>query len=140
LELTGFPPSREEMHTFVNDAGDQREKRDELIDRLVGSPEYVDYWANKWADLLQCNSKFLGKEGAELFRAWIRQEVERNRPYDQFVREILTASGSNHENPAASYWKILRTPAEAMVKPTMASVMEFGLPCCMASSAVSIAS
>ncbi len=118
LDLTGLPPSREEMHTFVNDAGDQREKRDELIDRLVGSPEYVDYWANKWADLLQCNSKFLGKEGAELFRAWIRQEVERNRPYDQFVREILTASGSNHENPAASYWKILRTPAEAMENTT----------------------
>jgi len=60
----------------------------------------------------------LGKEGAEAFRNWIRHEVEKNTPYDQFAREILAASGSNRENPAASYWKILRTPAEAMENTT----------------------
>ncbi|HTL19021.1 MAG TPA: DUF1553 domain-containing protein, partial [Patescibacteria group bacterium] len=81
-------------------------------------PEYVDFWSNKWADLLQCNSKFLGVEGAELFRAWIRTQVETNTPYDRFAREILTASGSTHDNPAANYWKILRTPTEAMENTT----------------------
>src|SRR5437660_1882977 len=68
--------------------------------------------------MLPCNSKFLGSEGAESFRAWIRHEVEKNTPYDQFAREILTATGSNRENPASSYWKILRTPAEAMENTT----------------------
>jgi WD40 repeat protein/mono/diheme cytochrome c family protein len=118
LDLTGLPPSPEDLRAFLDDPRETRLKRDELIDRLIGSPEYDDHWANKWADLLQCNSKFLGTEGAELFRAWIRKQVENNTPYDQFARRILTASGSNRENPAASYWKILRTPAEAMENTT----------------------
>ncbi len=118
LDLTGLPPSPQEIQTFQNDSRETREKRDAVIDRLIGSPEYVDCWANKWADLLQCNSKFLGAEGAEVFRGWIRGEIEKNTPYDQFARAILTASGSNQENPAASYWKIVRTPSEAMENTT----------------------
>src|SRR5438132_7530976 len=118
LDLTGLPPSPEDIRAFLDDTREVRVKRDAGVDRLIGCPEYVDFWANKWADLLQCNSKFLGSEGAELFRSWIRHEVEKNTPYDQFAREILTACGSNRENPAASYWKILRTPAEAMENTT----------------------
>ena len=52
------------------------------------------------------------------FRKWIREQVDKNTPYDVFVREILTASGSNKDNPAASYWKILREPSEAMENTT----------------------
>ena len=118
LDLTGLPPSPEQIRTFLEDKRESKAKREEAIDHLIGSPEYVDFWANKWADLLQCNSKFLGKEGAELFREWIRKQVEQNTPYDQFAREILTATGSTRENPAASYWKILRTPTEAMENTT----------------------
>lgn len=118
LDLIGLPPSPEDIEAFLNDKRETRLKRDEIVTRLIGRPEYVDFWANKWADLLQCNSKFLGSEGAEVFRAWIRTQVENNTPYDQFAREILTASGSNHDHPAASYWKVLRTPAEAMENTT----------------------
>jgi WD40 repeat protein/mono/diheme cytochrome c family protein len=118
LDLIGLPPSPEEITAFLNDQRETRIKREAVVTSLIGRPEYVDFWANKWADLLQCNSKFLGTEGAELFRSWIRKEVEKNTPYDQFAREILTASGSTRENPAASYWKILRTPAEAMENTT----------------------
>ncbi len=118
LDLTGLPPAPEAIRAFLDDARAPQIKRDELVDRLVGSADYVDFWANKWADLLQCNSKYLGSEGAESFRAWIRSEVEQNTPYDQFARKILTASGSNRENPAASYWKIVRTPTEAMENTT----------------------
>ena len=118
LDLTGLPPSPEQVQAFLDDSREMRVKRDELIDRLIGSADYVDFWANKWADLLQCNSKFLGSEGAESFHNWIRAEVEKNTSYDQFAREILTASGSNREHPAASYWKILRTPAETMENTT----------------------
>ena len=122
LDLTGLPPSPEEMRTFLDDKRETQVKRDALIDRLIGSPEYVDFWANKWADLLQCNSKFLGSEGAELFRAWIRKEVEKNTPYDQFAREILTATGSNRENPAASYWKICARPRKRWRTPRIFSL------------------
>ena len=78
-----------------------------MIDRLIGSPEFVDHWTNKWADLLQVNRKFLGEEGAWSFRNWIRQALSQNMPYDQFVYNVLTASGSTMENPPASYYKVL---------------------------------
>ncbi len=118
LDLTGVPPTADEVRAFLKDPRPTREKRDELVDRLIGSPSFVDFWANKWADLLQCNSKYLGTEGAEAFRAWIRQAVETNTPYDKFAKVILTSSGSTKENPPASYWKILRTPTEAMENTT----------------------
>ena len=68
----------------------------------------------KWADLLQCNDKYLGEKGARALRNWIRQAVATNMPYDKFVYAVLTASGSNIENPPASYYKILREPGPLM--------------------------
>ena len=118
LDLTGLPPSVTQIRSFVDDPRDSRWKRDQLIDQLVGSKEYVDHWSNKWADLLQVNRKFLGTPGAAAFRQWIHDQVEANIPYDQFVRSILTADGSNKENPAASYFKILRTPQDTMENTT----------------------
>jgi mono/diheme cytochrome c family protein len=118
LDLTGLPPSAEELRAFLANPRDTRSKRDALIERLLNGQEFVDHWANKWADLLQVNRKFLGEEGAQTFRDWIRREIESNTPYDQFVSKLLTATGSNRENPAAAYWKILRTPAEAMENTT----------------------
>ena len=110
LDLTGLPPNPEVVKKFLADKRDTQTKRDELIDQLIGNDDYVDHWANKWADLLQVNRKFLGAEGAKAFREWIRNEVKMNTPYDEFARKIITASGSNKTNPAASYYKILRTP------------------------------
>jgi len=110
LDLTGLPPSAEEVMQFVQDPRPGREKRDALIDHLIGSDPYIEFWTNKWADLLQVNSKYLGAEGAALFRKWIREKVAANEPYDKFCYEVLTASGSNKTNPPASYFKILRTP------------------------------
>ncbi len=118
LDLTGLPPTATEVREFLADTGATRTKRDAVIDRLIGSPDYVDHWSNKWADLLQVNRKFLGEEGAKLFRDWIHTEITANTPYDQFAKKILTASGSNRENPAASYYKVLRTPTETMENTT----------------------
>ncbi len=110
LDLTGLPPSAEEVRAFMDDPAEARAKREALVDRLIGSEAYVEHWTNKWADLLQVNRAFLGAEGASAFRKWIREEVAKNTPYDQFARKIITADGSNRENPAASYYKILRDP------------------------------
>ncbi len=118
LDLTGLPPTVEQLQAFLADSRPTRVKRDEVIDRLVGSPEYVEYWTNKWADLLQVNRKFLGAEGAAAFRNWIEQAVASNLPYDEFAYAVLTASGSNRENPAASYYKILRDPVDIMENTT----------------------
>ena len=118
LDLTGLPPTSTQVRTFLADQRDSQLKRNELVDRLIGSDEFVDYWSNKWADLLQVNRKFLAPEGAAKLHAWIRQQVADNLPYDQFVRSILTASGSNKDQPAAAYYKILRTPTEMMENTT----------------------
>jgi hypothetical protein len=118
LDLTGLPPGADEVRAFLADKREVRVKREEVIERLIGAPEYIDHWANKWADLLQVNRKFLGEEGAKRFREWIREEMAGNTPYDQFARKILTASGSNRENPAASYYKVLRTPTDTMENTT----------------------
>lgn len=118
LDLTGLPPTSDEVRAFLADPTPTREKRARMVDRLLGSVAYVDYWTNKWADLLQVNRKFLGVEGSVAFRDWIRASVSENVPYDEFAREILTASGSNKDNPAASYYKVLRTPEDTMENTT----------------------
>ena len=118
IDLTGLPPTADDVRAFLADDREQKVKREALVDKLVGSKEYVEYWTNKWADLLQVNRKFLGLEGATAFRKWIRTEVEANTPYDEFARKVLTARGSNKDNPAASYYKILRNPQDTMENTT----------------------
>jgi len=118
LDLTGLPPTADDVRQFMADTRDTRTKRNELIDKLIGNDDYVDHWTNKWADLLQVNRKYLAPQGAAAFRGWIRTEVAANTPYDEFAHKILTASGSNRENPAASYYKILRDPLDTMENTT----------------------
>jgi hypothetical protein len=118
LDLTGLPPTAAQARAFLADKRESRAKRDALVDRLIGSRDYVEHWTNKWADLLQVNRKFLGEEGAAALRNWIKERIAANQPYDKFAREILTASGSNVENPPAAYWKIIRDPAALMENTT----------------------
>lgn len=118
LDLTGLPPTVAQVRAFLTDARESQAKRQDLIDQLVGSREYVEHWTNKWADMLQVNRKFLGEEGAIALRNWIKDAVARNVPYDQLAREILTASGSTMDNPPAAYYKILRDPASLMENTT----------------------
>ena len=94
IDLTGLPPTADDVRKFLADTRDSRVKRDELVDRLIGNPEFVDYWTNKWADLLQVNRKFLGVEGSVAFRNWIRGQVAANtalrqvRPRDHHGQRI----------------------------------------------------
>ena len=118
IDLTGLIPTAQQVQDFLADPRDSKTKRDELVDRLVGSREYVEHWTNKWADLLQVNRKFLGEEGSVALRNWIKESVASNKPYDQMAREIITASGSNLENPPAAYYKVLRDPASLMENTT----------------------
>ena len=118
IDLTGMPPAADDVRAFLDDKRTSKVKRDELIDKLIGSEAFIEHWTNKWADLLQVNRKFLGDVGAKAFRGWIRDAVAGNMPYDKFAYAILTASGSNVENPPASYFKVLRTPDAVMENTT----------------------
>ncbi len=112
LDLTGQPPTSEKVRAFLADATPSRKKRDALVEELIGSPTYAEFWANKFADLLQCNSENLGKKGVWVFRTWIQEQFAKNRPYDQFARDLLLAKGSTFENPAGNYLRALRDPGK----------------------------
>ncbi|MGB7324374.1 MAG: DUF1549 domain-containing protein [Rubripirellula sp.] len=118
LDLTGLPPTSDQFRAFMADDEPTRIKRARVVDELIGSEAYIDFWTNKWADLLQVNRKFLGVEGSTKFRDWIRESVAENKPYDQFAAEVLTATGSNNDNPPASYFKTLRVPDDTMENTT----------------------
>jgi hypothetical protein len=107
FDLTGLPPTPEQAMAFIADATPTKEKREKLIDALVGSEPFIEHWTNKWADLLQCNSGQLGDKGVWMFRAWIRESIASNKPYDKFVHELLTAQGGQFTNPAVAYYLTL---------------------------------
>ena len=117
LDLTGLPPTSDAVRAFVEDKRESRLKREAVIEKLVGSDDFVEHWSNKWADMLMVNSKFLGGVGAKAFRSWIRDAVAENRPYDKFAYQIVTATGSNVDSPPAAYYKTLRT-ADAVMENT----------------------
>ena len=93
------------------------DKRARLVDRLLERPEYASYFALKWADVLQNRgagySTSKQRAGTTLFAGWIRDSLAANKPYDQFVAEILTASGSQNENPPAIWYRSVRKSPEA---------------------------
>ncbi len=113
IDLTGLPPSPETVRAFLKDASDSKLKREKLVDQLLDSPEYIDRWTNKWADLLDCNSKYLGAAGVRKFRNWIYSSIAENKPYDKFVHELITASGDSASNAPANYSRVVRDTSTA---------------------------
>src|SRR5712692_9706712 len=118
LDLIGLPPRPEEVRAFLEDRTPDRQKRSRLVDQLMARPEFVDHWSLKWGDLLKSNRKFLGPKGVWRFRDWIRQSVAENKPYNQFVYELLTARGSTYQNPAANYFLVDDQPNTVMESTT----------------------
>lgn len=114
LDLIGLPPTPERVRAFLNDSTPRRVKRARVVEELMNRPEFVNHWSLKWGDLLESNRKFLGEKGLWRYREWIRQAVAQNKPYDRFVRELLTARGSNYENPAANFFVVANQPKVAM--------------------------
>lgn len=103
LDVLGELPSPGESQAFL--ASQEPDKRSKLIEQLVDRPEYAEFWALKWADLLRVNSKKVTTAGVQKFRRWIVASVRDNKPYDQFARELLSATGSTFDNPAANYFR-----------------------------------
>ncbi len=104
IDLTGTVPTEAEVAAFLADQDSQ--KRDKLIDRLLDSPAYADYFANKWNMVLR-NKKRNNDQAATTyaFYRWIWTNLYENKPYDQFVRDILTASGNADDVPAVTWYR-----------------------------------
>ena len=118
FDMTGLPPTPEQVRGFLMDKTESKVKREKLIDVLVNSTEYVDHWTHKWGDLLQSNRKFLGERGMWLFQEWIHEAIAQNRPYNKFVHDLITATGSAYANPAANYFRVSREYTAAVENTT----------------------
>ncbi|MCA9211855.1 MAG: DUF1549 domain-containing protein [Planctomycetales bacterium] len=98
LRIIGRAPTPEETLAFIS--SDEFDKREKLVDRLLERPEYADFWANKWADLLRPNPYRVGMKAVWMMDSWLRESFRENKPYDEFVRELVTARGSTWQNGA----------------------------------------
>jgi hypothetical protein len=108
LDILGRLPEPAEIRAFLGDAGDDRRER--LVDALLERPEYADYWALQWADLLRVNRRELGRKGAYLYYSWIRDSFAANKRWDQLARELITAEGPLSESPAGYFFKVAANP------------------------------
>jgi hypothetical protein len=111
LDAIGRLPDPGETRAFLE--SNDRAKRDKLVDRLVERPEFADFWALKWADLLRNEEKTMGEKGAWVLQRWLRDELARDVPLDLLVRRIVTGLGSTWQNPPASFHRTNRDPTAA---------------------------
>ena len=126
LDTLGILPTADETQVFLVDKS--ADKRDKLIEAVLERPEFVDYWAYKWSDLLLVNGERLrfgnqdNKNQSLLwsYYSWIRNHVEAETPWDVMVRELVTATGSNLENGASNYFVLHQDPLDLAETTTVA--------------------
>ncbi|MEE3368684.1 MAG: DUF1549 and DUF1553 domain-containing protein [Planctomycetota bacterium] len=109
LDTLGVLPTSNEARAFSYESRPDKHAR--LVDRLLSRPEFADFWALKWSDVLRNEEKVLDARGVDVFHDWIRAQIAAGLPWDQFVRALLRSEGSTYENPPANYWRANRTPA-----------------------------
>jgi hypothetical protein len=110
LDVIGTLPTAAEARRFLADPSPDRRAR--LVDALLQRPEFADYWALKWADVLRIDRGALGHKGAFAFYRWLRQSLAEGKPLDVMVREILTAEGPLAEVPQAWFYSAMQGPGE----------------------------
>lgn len=111
LDALGVLPSPSEVREFLDDPAE--DKRARLIDRLLERPEFADYWALKWSDLLRNEEKQIDRKGVQAFHHWMRQAIEADYPLDRFAHDLLASRGSTYRYPAANFYRGNRDPQTA---------------------------
>ena len=126
LDAAGILPKPEELRVFLADK--RADKRARLIESLLDRPEFVDYWTYKWSDLLLLSTRKLSQPEMWAFYQFIRQSVAEDKPWDQFAREVLTASGSTLDNGAANYF-VLHKDVTELTEATSVTFLGMSLTC-----------
>ncbi|HZU34919.1 MAG TPA: DUF1549 and DUF1553 domain-containing protein [Gemmataceae bacterium] len=117
LDTLGILPTAAETRAFLSDH--RPDKRARLIDHLLDRPEFADFWALKWSDLLRNEEKVLDPKGVEAFHHWIRNSIADGQPLNEFARAVISARGSSYRHPAANFYRAVRDPqsrAEAVAQ------------------------
>ena len=109
LDIAGRMPTLEETKAFLADSA--ADKRDRAIDRLLESVDYAEFFAGKWSGLLR-NKRIEAtyERGCVLFWQWLRDSMIANKPYNEFVREIVTASGDIEHSPPVAWYRSFKEP------------------------------
>ncbi|MDA8698313.1 DUF1549 and DUF1553 domain-containing protein, partial [Rhodopirellula sp.] len=110
IDTIGRLPTAEQREQYFARA--ETERRDWLIENLLASEDFVDYWTYKWCDLLLINGTKLRPIAVKAYYQWVREAVEKKLPWDQLVREVLTATGSSNENGATNFYALHQSPEE----------------------------
>ncbi len=118
VDTLGVLPSAAEVEAFVADPAP--DKRTHLVDTLLARPELVDYWSYRWAELLLINSERLQPAAMWSFYHWVRSHVAANTPWNQVVRELLTARGGTLENGASNFYQLHQDPLDLAETTTVA--------------------
>jgi hypothetical protein len=119
LDIIGTLPSAEAARAFLKD--DSPGKRAELVDSLLKRPEYADFMALKWADLLRVDRLALGHKPAYSYYRWIHESFAENRRMDEFARGVITANGLLSKSPAGNLYKVVKKPGD--VASTLSQVL-----------------
>jgi len=109
IDVIGTLPEPLEVNKFLRDT--RPDKRAALIESLFEREEFADYWSLKWCDLLRVKAEFpinLWPNAVQAYHRWIRDCVRENRPYDKFVRDLLTSSGSNFRVPPVNFYRAIQ--------------------------------
>lgn len=109
IDVIGKLPSSGEAASFLKDQ--RPEKRALLIDELLASEDFADYWSLKWCDLLRVKAEFpinLWPNAVQAYHHWIRDSIKNNMPYDKFAYELLTSSGSNFRVPQVNFYRAVQ--------------------------------
>lgn len=122
LDAIGRLPTADEVLEFLNDTAPDR--RAALVNRVLERPEYADFWANKWADLVRPNPYRVGIKTTYSLDAWLRNAFRQNLPHDEFARQLVTAQGSTWRNGATTIFRDRRQPEEIT---TLVSQLFLGL-------------
>jgi len=113
IDIAGRLPTLKEATAFLEDKSPN--KRDQLIDRLLDSPEYADNFANKWSALLRNKRNAdADKRGNYAFYRWIRHALNSNLPYDLFARQVIAASGDMAHNPPVAWYREVKTAQQQL--------------------------
>ncbi len=104
LDVLGALPASEEARAFLSDKDPK--KRSKLVDRLLADERFAGFWAMKWGDLLRIKTGVgvTRPAAAATYYRWVRDSLAHDKPYDQFVRELLTSRGSNYECGPANFF------------------------------------
>lgn len=110
LDAIGTLPSPQDVRAFLADKSP--DKRAKAIDKVLTRPEFVDFWAQKWGDLLRINRTSMNERGMWSFHNWVRANIRDSKPMDEMVRDIVTAEGSTYTEGPANFFMTANNAAD----------------------------